>query len=175
MASDLQRRKVTGVFTAMDANGDGFLEETDFEALAARWTAIRGPGDRERLREIMLGWWATLLAASDLDRDSKVTVDEVLLVVDQLPAMPQSVTATADAMFEAIDEDQDGMISSDEYRRLIEAWNGRETATDVTFPMLDGDGDGKLSRSEFRELWLEFWAGDNAAAPGTLVFGPLAA
>ncbi|MET0136531.1 MAG: EF-hand domain-containing protein [Kibdelosporangium sp.] len=175
MASDLQRRKVAGVFEAMDANGDGFLDESDFSALADRWTAVRGPGDHERLRATMLGWWATLLAASDQDRDNKVTLDEVLLVVDRLPTMPAAVTATADAMFEAIDEDRDGMISSGEYRRLIEVWNGRATDTDVTFPMLDGDGDGKLSRAEFTELWLEFWAGDDAAAPGTFVFGPLAA
>jgi Ca2+-binding EF-hand superfamily protein len=173
MASDLQRRKVSGVFAAMDANGDGFLEESDFRSLADRWSQVRGPGDQQRLTELMLGWWATLLAVSDQDRDHKVTLDEVLLVVDSLPAMPQAVTATADAMFEAIDENQDGLISAGEYRQLIETWNGRPTDTDTTFPLLDSDGDGKLSRSEFAELWFEFWAGDNAEAPGTMVFGPL--
>lgn len=159
----------------MDGNGDGFLEEQDFQALAARWTRLRGPGDEQRLTAIMLGWWTTLLAASDLDRDNKVTLDEVLLVVDLLPDMPETVTGTADAMFEAIDQNQDGLISAVEYRQLIEAWNGRPTDTDATFPLLDSDGDGKLSREEFTALWLEFWAGDDAAAPGTLVFGPLAA
>ncbi|MEV0650804.1 EF-hand domain-containing protein [Phytomonospora sp. NPDC050363] len=175
MASDLQRRKIIGVFNSMDANGDGFLEEGDFAALAARWSRIRGPGDSERLTEIMLGWWTTLLTTSDRDRDNKVTVDEVLMVVDELPAMPQAVTATADAMFEAIDENRDGLISAEEYRQMIEAWNGVSTDTDTIFPMLDGDGDGRLSRSEFAVLWFEFWAGDNADSPGTLVFGPLAA
>ncbi|MBP2325081.1 Ca2+-binding EF-hand superfamily protein [Kibdelosporangium banguiense] len=173
MASELQRRKVTGVFTAMDADHDGFLAERDFQALAERWAAVRGPGDQERLTRIMLGWWATLLAASDQNRDELVTLDEVLLVVDQLPGMPEAVTATADAMFEAIDENQDGLISAAEYRQMIEVFNGRPTDTDGIFPLLDSNGDGSLSRLEFTELWLEFWAGDNADAPGTLVFGPL--
>lgn len=54
--------------------------------------------------------------------------------------------------------------------------DGQPTDTDATFPLLDSDGDGKLSRKEFTALWLEFWAGDDAAAaPGTFVFGPLAA
>ncbi|MEV7553146.1 EF-hand domain-containing protein [Amycolatopsis sp. NPDC089917] len=175
MASDLQRRKISGVFAAMDVDGDGFLQEYDFQALAERWARRRGPEGAQSLTGIMLSWWTTLLAASDIDRDDKVTLDEVLLVVDKLPGMPEAVTATADAMFEAIDENRDGMISAAEYRQLIEVWNGRPTDTDATFPLLDSDGDGMLSRDEFAALWLEFWAGDDAEAPGTLVFGPLTA
>ncbi|RSM90649.1 calcium sensor EFh [Kibdelosporangium aridum] len=174
MASDLQRRKVKSVFTAMDVDGDGFLEERDFQALADRWTALRS-GDAGLLSQIMLGWWQTLLSASDADRDEKVTLDEVLLVVDQLPDMPDAVVGTAAAMFEAIDADRDGYVSASEYRQMIEAWNGKATDTDSIFPALDTDGDGRLSRAEFSTLWFEFWAGDNADAPGTLVFGPLAA
>lgn len=174
MASDLQRRKVASVFRAMDVDGDGFLEEHDFRALAGRWTALRG-ADGERLTAVMLGWWDTVLAASDQDRDNKVTLDEVLLVVDRLPEIPDAVVATADAMFQAIDADRDGYVSAAEYRQMIEAWSGTATDTDVIFPVLDADGDGRLSHAEFATLWFEFWAGDDADAPGTLVFGPLVA
>ena len=108
MASDFQRRKVAGVFNAMDADQDGFLDEADFEALTARWIGIRtwAPGSERpaQLTAIMMGWWAALLAASDLDRDNKVTLDEVLLVMDQLGTMSDAVAGTASAMFEAIDE-----------------------------------------------------------------------
>jgi Ca2+-binding EF-hand superfamily protein len=171
MASEFQRRKIAGVFDAMDADGDGFLEKEDFAALTARWTTIRGAGDDARLAEIMMGWWATLLAASDLDRDERVTLEEVLLVVDRLGAIPEAVTGTAEAMFEAIDEDGDGRISAEEYHRLIVAWNGQETDTDAIFPLLDADGDGQLSEEEFVGLWREFWAGDDPDAAGTWVFG----
>lgn len=176
MASEFQRRKVAGVFTAMDTDRRGHLIEADFDALAARWTVLRGlePGtdDHERLRAIMLGWWSSLsAAAADAEH---VTLDDVLTVVDVLPTMLDAVSVTADAMFEAIDENRDRHISRAEYRRLIEAWNGRPTDTDEVFARLDLDGDGHISQPEFRSLWTQFWVGDDPAAPGTWVFGRLA-
>jgi Ca2+-binding EF-hand superfamily protein len=81
------------------------------------------------------------------------------------------VTATADAMFEAVDENGDGEISAAEYRRLIEAWTGREADTGEVFGLLDLNGDGHLSKTEFAEHWTEFWAGDDPDAPGSWVFG----
>lgn len=175
MASELQRRKTAVVFGAMDVDTDGKLTESDFAALAARWTRNRGlapdSAAAKRLTAIMMGWWETLLAESDADGDGKVTLDEVLRVVDTLAADTAPVIATAAAMFEAIDGDGDGRISAAEYRQLIEAWTGQSTDTDEVFGLLDGDGDGHLSRDEFVVLWTEFWAGDNPNAAGTWVFG----
>ena len=69
-------------------------------------------------------------------------MDDVTAVVDQLPAMLDAVSATADATLEAVDTNGDGSISPAEYRELIEAWNGRATDTDEVFGSLDLNGDG---------------------------------
>jgi Ca2+-binding EF-hand superfamily protein len=174
MASELQRRKTALVFAAMDVDFDGFLDEDDFAALAARWTVNRGLApdspEADRLSAIMMGWWETLLGASATD-DDKVTLNDVLVVVDHLSADTSPVAATAAAMFEAIDANGDGRISAAEYRELIETWNGMRTDTDEIFSLLDLDGDGHISEEEFVTLWTEFWAGDNPNAAGTWVFG----
>lgn len=181
MASEFQRRKITGVFDAMDTNNDGLLEQSDFQALADRWTTLRGlrPGtaEFESLTSIMLGWWSALQAAANLNRTDgpadKASIDDVLAVVDELPTMLDSVVATADAMFDATDENHDGKISAEEYHQLIEAWNGVETDTEAVFPLLDLNHDGHVSRTEFTLLWTQFWVGDDPAEPGTWVFGRL--
>ena len=170
MASEFQRSKVHLVFGAMDVTGDGYLTEEDFRLLAARWAELRG-SDEKLLSQVMLGWWTTLQsAAGGADR---VTLDDVLNVVDVLPTNIEPVLGTADVMFGAVDADGDDYVSEEEYRVMIEAWLGHEGTTD--FSVLDLDGDGRLSRAEFATLWAEFWAGDNADAAGSYVFGPVQA
>jgi Ca2+-binding EF-hand superfamily protein len=168
MASDFQQDKISRVFAAMDVDGDGYLTENDFQALTARWTALRGRGDQARLTAAMMGWWASLRDAAGADQ---VTLGDVLAVVDQLGQMPEAVTGTAEVMFDAVDEDTDGRVSPAEYRQMIEAWTGGQADTSAAFTLLDLNGDGYLSRSEFAEHWTEFWAGDNPDAPGSWVFG----
>jgi Ca2+-binding EF-hand superfamily protein len=177
MASEFQRRKMAGMFDAMDADANGFLEQADFEALTERWVKIRGwePGseDYERMRGILMGWWAGLVAMGDENHDGRVSFDELMLLVDQLGAMRAEVEATADAMFDAIDESGDGRISVDEHKQVVKAWKGSDDGVEEVFPQLDLNGDGTLSRDEFRELWFEFWAGADESAPGRFVFGPV--
>jgi len=160
----------------MDADGDGFLEEEDFEALTERWMKVRDwesdtPGC-ERMRAIMMGWWEAVRTMSDADQDGQVSLDELMNVVDRLPGMDEEVMGTADAMFEAIDEDGDGVISLDEHKQVVKAWKGTDDGVEEVFPRLDLNADGHVSHDEFRELWSDFWRGDDPAAPGQWVFGP---
>ncbi|TWF93720.1 EF-hand domain-containing protein [Saccharopolyspora dendranthemae] len=171
MASDLQRKKASVVFTAMDVNGDGFLERADFEALTERWARIRGEDGSTRLREIMMRWWDALSATADENSDQRITQEEMLAAVENLGAMLDLVTATAESMFEAVDEDGDGRVTAAEYARMIQAWTGREAPTDLAFARLDLNGDGELRRSEFVTHWVEFWVGDDGEEPGTHLFG----
>jgi Ca2+-binding EF-hand superfamily protein len=176
MASAFQRQKVTGVFGAMDADGDGYLEEADFEALTARWMKVRdwepGSAGYEQIRAVMMGWWEALREAADRDRDDRVTLDDVMAVIDQLRGMIEAVETTARSMFEAVDQDGDGRIGPAEYAQVVTAWKGYGASADGIFPLLDLDGDGSISQDEFVGLWTGFWIGDDPSSPSKWVFGP---
>lgn len=174
MASDFQRRKVAGVFAAMDADGDGFLERDDFEALAARWTGLRAwmqdSDDYQQMRETMMNWWKTVLSNSDAGHDQRVSLDQAILSVDRL-AESADVIGTANAMFDAIDDNSDGKISEEEYRQVVTGWKGSDADTGDIFPRLDLDGDGFITREEFAIHWHEFWTGDDDSSPSQFIFG----
>lgn len=174
MSSEFQRHKISNVFHLMDTDHNGVLEESDFAALAERWASYREGTDRHLVQALMMGWWATLLAASDEDADpakGEVSLEGTLRVVDRLGDMTSSVEGTAKAMFEIIDENGDDLISAEEYNRLIEVWNGFPIDTDTTFSLLDLNDDGYLTKEEFILLWTQFWVGDNPDEPGTWMFG----
>ncbi|MFK4540577.1 hypothetical protein RKD29_000173 [Streptomyces tendae] len=164
-----------------DTDGNGFLEEGDFEALAARWSRLprvaASPELSVRVRGVMTGWWqelsAAAAAAADPSRPGRGSMDELMTVIERLPAMAEAVPAPADTIFEAVDENGDGRISRDAHQRLVAPWHGRSMATDV-FDRLGQDGDGYLGRAEFALLWTQFWISDDPTEHGNAMCGPVA-
>ncbi|MET9669296.1 EF-hand domain-containing protein [Streptomyces sp. NPDC006475] len=178
MASAFQERKLKGMFAAFDADGDGFLREEDFAALVARWSRLPGvdPGTdlQARVTTLLMGWWAALRETGDRNGDGAVDMDDLLSLVDKLPAMAGDVTATADTVFDAVDADGDGRICAEEHRRLVETWTGRPLDATGVFELLDLNRDGHLSREEFALLWRQYWMSDDPGEPGNWLCGRFA-
>ena len=177
MASEFQRAKLVSMFRAFDADDNGYLDQRDFQALAERWKSLPRvrPGSElaARVDTVMLGWWDHLAAHVDTDKDGKVDLEEILAMVDRLPTMREVVAATAETVFDAVDDNGDGRISPAEHRRLVDTWYGESVDVADVFGHLDQDGDGYLGRPEFIELWIQFWTSDDPADPGNHLCGPV--
>ncbi|MFF9853355.1 EF-hand domain-containing protein [Streptomyces litmocidini] len=177
MASEFQRDKLVTMFRAFDADGNGYLDRRDFQALAERWKGLprvrQGSELAARVDTVMLGWWDLLAAHVDTDGDGRVDLDEILAMVDRLPTMGEVVAETAETVFDAVDENGDGRISPAEHRRLVDTWHGESIDLGDVFDRLDQDGDGYLGRTEFTELWIQFWISDDPSEPGNQLCGPV--
>ncbi len=74
------------------------------------------------------------------------------------------------ALFDALDQSGDGVISPAEYRIFATAYR-IEGETDELFARLDTDGDRQISRDEFTQLWIEFVLGEDESAAGNWLYG----
>jgi Ca2+-binding EF-hand superfamily protein len=76
---------------------------------------------------------------------------------------PDEVTAAGDAIFAAMDQDGDGMVSQTEYTDCRSAWMANVSAPEAgsmeDLAALDGDGDGAMTLDEYSGASMEAWEG----------------
>lgn len=130
-----------GFLRAMDADGDGQVTLTEFEARAAkRFARIDANGDgqlsRQEVREAKGKRKARFQARFDADKDGTVSAEEI--------------TAVLRERLQKQDRDGDGALSMSEYLAA------RKGATAARFRRLDGNRDGKITALELAEKWTAF-------------------
>ncbi|MBV9729093.1 MAG: hypothetical protein JO309_06745 [Pseudonocardiales bacterium] len=68
----------------------------------------------------------------------------------------QRDSRTRRRLFEVVDANEDGKVSSDDYRRFYQALGVTGTDADNAFAKLDSDSDGFLSADDIMEVSLEY-------------------
>jgi Ca2+-binding EF-hand superfamily protein len=86
---------------------------------------------------------------ADANADDMISTDEA--------------TAAGDAIFAAMDQNGDGMVSQVEYKDCRSAWMANVSAPEAwsedDLAALDGDGDGALTLDEYSGATMEAWEG----------------
>lgn len=178
--TELQKAKQVHYFNILDYNGDGVLEKKDFVNIADRLAEMRGYEDGSSrhmaVRKEILRMWTNARALSGEDGAVKVTLEDWLAherkVLDSNVLIHSYVQGIARAVFDILDEDNDGAISREEYRMFFRSFRGHEKDAEIAFEKLDEDDKGYLTRDEFLELVTEFHLSDDPDACGNWLFGP---
>ncbi|GGY06760.1 hypothetical protein GCM10010358_70010 [Streptomyces minutiscleroticus] len=177
-ARDIITIKLERSFDTMDANRDGYLDWSDYQALADRYIqAYRLDKNDRKARSLQTFtqiYWLELLRHAGVDSD-RLTKDQ-FVVANRLAVVDTSRLNVTEggghAIFDVLDTNDDNEISADEFARFLRDVL-RSDAVDAMdmFTKLDIDGDGAISRYEFIRAVREHYLSNDPDAPGSLFFG----
>lgn len=178
MGDDIRVRKLARYFDDLDSDDDGFLEEADFAQAAERYIAALGLDPDSlwaaELTDQCLTMWQEYLGQADTDGDGQVGRQKLASAFAQLSEADAAtqIAATADAYFQIMDADGDGLAGEDEFVRLLTtAARMSEDESEAAYARLDPAGVGFLSRDQFQQAMRDFFFSDDPQAPGNLLFG----
>jgi Ca2+-binding EF-hand superfamily protein len=179
--TSFQKRKLARMFSVLDVNGDGFVDQTDYVSRVDRLARICGwEADSEeytRNLRFALDGWESLRESADIDGDGRVSLDDFLrygdAFLDDRQAVHSYARGDAQLLFDAMDSDGDGKLTVHEYRRYLEVCGADASGADTFFAHADVDEDGRITRQEMAHAIEEFLLSEDPRAGGNFLFGPL--
>ncbi|MFD8935219.1 EF-hand domain-containing protein [Streptomyces sp. NPDC059578] len=114
--------RVQLVFSLFDADGNGYLEPTDFDLMASRTVEALPAGSAEAgqaLSEAFRGYGATLTSELDADGDGRISPQEFTAVVLDPERFDAVVDAFAVALSALGDPDGDGLVERPDFLVLM--------------------------------------------------------
>jgi juvenile hormone diol kinase len=180
MLTDLLQRKFTRYFNVLDYDHNGVIEQEDFENIALTLAQMRnwaaGSPEHQACRAGLMSIWQHLQQFADTSQDGRISLEEWLKNEEDAIATAENyakyVTPVAAGLFDAVDENGDGVISVQEYRNFFKGFRIDPDLADDVFARLDVDGDGQLSKEELLQHVYDLHCSNDPAAPGNWILGP---
>ncbi|MEI6427127.1 MAG: EF-hand domain-containing protein [Pseudanabaena sp. ELA607] len=197
MLSDLQKRKLTKLFTMYDACNFGVLKLSDFESLAHRLAELRdwkpGTSNYEHITSQFLMLWNRMRGDIKIKSSGTVAHQGMYEVIDSqtrheinldewfnyydLTLSDESnrdkILSLITSLFSVIDTDDSGNLDKKEWTNFFRVYNIPVVYAEETFAKIDRDGDGVLSMDEILETVQDFYYSSDSNAAGNYMFGPI--
>ena len=174
--SRLRQDKLAVRFDQHDVDGDGYIEEDDYQKLGSLLSDSLNAdaAQRQAISAGLAEQWTQLHTLADTDRDGRISREEYITamgsgIAADLEALDRAVLQSSRAIVTAADSDDDGYLDLPDYERLA-ALLRIEQAADG-FALLDTDADGRLSIQEILTALVDFYTSDDPDSPGNLLFG----
>ena len=178
MISEIKRAKFRQNFEVTDTDGDGKITKRDNLATADNLITVLkldpASPPAQLLKAQYARYWDALVA-SDLAQKDAVTVDEWIEHFNRISMdakrLEEILLGRAELVMKLFDADHDQRISKAEWATFFSALGQHQKHAEMAFAKLDRDHDGHLTFDEIRTAYREFYASDDAEAPGNWFFG----
>lgn len=182
--SELQKRKLTKLFSMYDVTNTGVIKLADFELIVERLAALeRWKRDGQEYLNIaakLAHRWIHLRAEvkDSLDERSSecVTLSEWMRYHEKVLANDQyrdHIHETTNLIFDAVDVDASGGLDLREYQTLFQVYGIPVVYAEAAFDRIDVNKDGFLEKEELLPMIEEFYYSQSPEAIGNFIFGPL--
>ncbi|XP_064550247.1 calexcitin-2 [Drosophila montana] len=177
--SDFRKKKLLFLFNVFfDVNQSGEIDVKDFELAIERVCKLRGwakdtPKNKETY-DVMMEIWTGLRSKADKDNDGQVSVEEWCNMWDAYAKDPSSVmdwqNTYMNFMFDLEDASHDGGIDVTEFTLVCSSYGLDKKECEEAFGKM-AQGQSDVTREQFAALWKEYFAAEDANAPGNFIFG----
>ncbi|MGW0737695.1 EF-hand domain-containing protein [Streptomyces sp. NPDC002851] len=174
--------KLSRRFRTWDRDGNGYLEQVDFEHGAQRLgDAFGQPADspqRQRMRDMCLQLWQGLEQLADADGDGRISEAEYKkafteLILQRPGAFDAAYAPFVSTLMAMADHDGDGKLDRGEYRSwFVTAFGITEHDANTAFDKVDSDGDGHVTQEEMVAAIRDYYFSDDPSAAGNWLLGP---
>lgn len=169
VATDRIPRQSTGnpgtvrQFELLDADGNGYLEQSDLRVVAERLVAGFGaPVESAQAQRVVAGYaefWHALVDSADSDGDGRITRAEFDAALARLATDRAVFTRLAEAVVALCDTDDDGSLNQAEFQQMLGTIGVSIDDVGVLFHSLDADASGYLDVAEIADALCRFYAG----------------
>ncbi|KER33684.1 hypothetical protein T265_00566 [Opisthorchis viverrini] len=173
-------RKMRTLFRRLDAQGHGYLMVDDLLEVATHIFGVYPKMEAYKndyvVRTLVYLWYQVMCIHVDRHVATMTNVNEATFVDNMLkatsgPFKEQFSENFVDPLFDAMDQDDDKMITAPEYTTLMVALKATQRDSEVLFKQ-NADGN-KLSKSRFEEVMRDYFFGDDSKSKCNKLWGPL--
>ncbi|MBQ0964089.1 MULTISPECIES: EF-hand domain-containing protein [Streptomyces] len=161
--------RVQLVFSLFDADGNGFLEQADFDLMSDRVVAAVPAADdavKERLRASFGRYWDTLLTELDANGDGRISPEEFTSVVLNPQRFDSAVDEFAEALAAMGDPEGDGRVARPEFVALMLAIGFERRNVETLFDAFGPDEDDRIRVATWADGIRDYYRPEKSGIPG---------
>ncbi|WP_077800849.1 EF-hand domain-containing protein [Streptomyces sp. JHA26] len=161
--------RVELVFSLFDADGNGYLEPSDFDLMSERVVAAVPAADearRNRLAGAFRRYGETLLNELDANGDGRVSPAEFTSVVLDPQRFDAAVDEFAEALAAMGDPDGDGFVGRPEFVALMIAIGFERPNIEALFQAFGPDGEDRIRVSTWADGIRDYYRPEKSGIPG---------